>query len=270
MGSGGLVITGWYSSVTPRDYFTYGSDINRSTQFRSLWERSIKNFIDPSCVYITDSASPVPVESAGILDCQIVVNRLLTNPGHSQNCQGHYCGATAAIISGLEYALHSGVDMVIYVEQDALLWGRSLLPELRRLIGQCGVVFAGRPGGEIEHTVMGFRRDAIRPFLANLHQLAIGDRFLQPEFKFMIAQSQVRRLPVWVHRAASYHAWYILRRLAYRTLSKAAYLSRGYQVLPFGYGRARPIDFSADCFYFQQASQEELDSYKALMDGAAE
>jgi hypothetical protein len=37
-----------------------------------------------------------------------------------------------------------------------------------------------------------------------------------------------------------------------------------YSVLPFGYGRVRPINFSDDIFYFQQGSVDEINAYKKL------
>jgi hypothetical protein len=37
-----------------------------------------------------------------------------------------------------------------------------------------------------------------------------------------------------------------------------------YAVLPFGYGRVRPINFSDDIFYFQHGSVDEINAYKKL------
>ena len=40
-------------------------------------------------------------------------------------------------------------------------------------------------------------------------------------------------------------------------------------VLPFGYGRVRPIRFDDDCFYFQQGTTDELAAYARRLGVAA-
>jgi hypothetical protein len=41
-------------------------------------------------------------------------------------------------------------------------------------------------------------------------------------------------------------------------------LTRNYALLPFGYGRVRPIDFDAEVFYFQHGSAAEISEYRRL------
>jgi hypothetical protein len=41
-------------------------------------------------------------------------------------------------------------------------------------------------------------------------------------------------------------------------------LARGYELLPFGYGRMRPINFQDEVFYFQHGSAAEISEYRRL------
>lgn len=257
-----LVTTGWYSSSQPRSYTTYGDDSIRGPAFRQLWWQSLQSFVNPAHVYVVDSASPVKPGDAEFMDLGTDLRNieLLINPGHSQNTTHHYCGAMAAIIMGMEYALYSGVDYYIYVEQDALIYGDGFLSAVEHALLKRGFVFGGAPGQLIEHTVMAFDRGALRKFISRVHSIALSDKLIEPEYKFMHAASLVRYLPIL--NLLSYSRPHWVRHPVAQVAIKLCALFKEYELLPFGYGRLRPINFEDDIFYFQQGSAEEVAAYR--------
>lgn len=255
-----LVTTGWYSTTQPRTYQTFGDHSIRGPGFRSLWWQSLQTFVNPSHVYVVDSASPVKPTDHELARVDLRGTELLINPGHSQNTTHHYCGAMAAILMGMEYALYSGVDYYLYVEQDALIYGDQFVPTIERVLAKRGMVFGGGRGQLVEHTVMAFERKVLRKFLSWIHSIDLGDRFVEPEYKFMHAASLMRYAPIM--KLLSYERPRWIRHPAAQLAVKACGLFRDYELLPFGYGRLRPIDFSDEIFYFQQGSAEEVAAYK--------
>lgn len=257
-----LVTTGWYASTQPRSYTTFGDDSIRGPEFRHLWWQSLQSFARPEHVYVVDSASPVKSgdEEFKKYYSDLRVVELLINPGHSQNTTHHYCGFMAGMLLGMEYALHSGVDYFLYVEQDALLYGDDLIPMVERALIRNGVVFGGNRGGLIQQSLVAFDRRAIRYFLSNMHSIGLSDKFLEPEYKFMHAASLMRYLPIL--SLLSYGRHQYVRRPAVQLAIKLAWMFRRYDVIPFGYGRSRPINFDDAVFYFQHGSAVEIDSYK--------
>jgi len=182
-----LVCTGWYSNDIPRSYKTYGDDFIRSRDFRSLWWKSIDSFVTPSNVLIVDSASPIKSNDSLYTCTNINYIELLKNPGHSQNCTTHYCGAMAAIILGMEYALHNDVDLFLYIEQDALMYGSGIEEKIKKCLTKHDLVFGN--GGrylDIEQTIFAANKKGIRKFLAALHSIDFSDKQIQPEFKFIL------------------------------------------------------------------------------------
>lgn len=257
-----LICTGWYSTDAPRSYITYGDDGIRNNAFRPLWWKSIDTFVKPQHVLIVDSASPIKPQDASYTSTNYQYVELLKNPGHSQNCQTHYCGAMAAIIIGLEYALHNDVDYIIYVEQDALIYGDKFVEIIKNQLLKSDYVFGGDKFGLIEQTVFAVSKKGIRKFLSLLHDINFTDRQVMPEMKFMYAASFLRVLPI-----AGLLSWDIkdyVRRPSTSVFFKLAYLLRQYELIPFGYGRTRPINFEDNTFYFQQGSVEEIDAYRVL------
>ncbi len=255
-----LVTTGWYSTVQPRTYQTFGDHSIRGPEFRSLWWQSLQTFVSPSHVYVVDSASPVKPTDHALAQVDLRGVELLINPGHSQNTTHHYCGAMAAILMGMEYALYSGVDYYMYVEQDALIYGDQFLPTVEKELSKRGMVFGGAPGRLVEHTVMAFERKVLRKFLSWVHSIDLSDRLIEPEYKFMHAASLMRHAPIM--KLLSYERPRWIRHPVAQLAVMACGVSREYELLPFGYGRLRPINFNDDIFYFQQGSSEEVAAYK--------
>jgi hypothetical protein len=256
-----LVISGWYASDAPRSYRTAGDDVIRGVAFRELWWRSVDTFIKPEQVFIVDSASPVKPGDAAYTSTAFRHLELLKNPGHAQDCPAHYCGYMASVILGLEYALHNDVDMVLYVEQDALMFGDSIVERTKHALRRKDLVFGGG-ATQIEQSYFGATRKGIRRFLSALHAIGHSDRKIAPEHKFMFAGT--RLLPSPVLGLAVHTPIDRLRSAGVRLFSLICSLASGYEVLPFGYGRNRPINFDDEVFYFQHGSAAEISQYRTV------
>ncbi len=258
-----LVCTGWYSNDAPRPYQTFGDDFIRSRDFRSLWWKSMDSFVQPDHVLIVDSASPIKPNDSLYSTTPVQYIELLKNPGHSQNCTTHYCGYMASIIMGLEYALLNDVEMFLYIEQDALVYGHGLVDKIKKCLTKNDLVFGnGGKYGDIEQSIFAANKKGIRKFLAALHSINFTDRQIQPEFKFMYAASTLNQLPLL--GLVSWDNKKIIRRASTILLQRLLPLFKNYETLPFGYGRVRPINFNDKLFYFQQGSLEEIKTYRNL------
>ncbi len=252
--------SGWYASREGRSYYTQGDDFIRNVEFRPLWWRSLDTFVEPEHVLIVDSASPVKPDDAACTTTKFQRVELLINPGHSQNCVRHYCGAMAAIILGLEFALHNDVDLFLYVEQDALVFGHGIVAKIKNSLRRRDLVF-GAGSGEIQQSLFAANRRGIRNFLSALHAIKYTDKQVSPERKFMFAGS--RFLPPWAILPAVHSERPRLKRAGFRLFSLICSLARNYELLPFGYGRTRPINFDDDVFYFQHGTVGEVSQYKS-------
>ena len=259
------LFTGWYCGGNPAglDYKPDGADENRGLALRPLWWESVRRFIAPSQVVVVDSNSPVPPPDSAHFAGRLEHIRLLRNPGHSQTTSYHYCGWTASVLVGLEYALTNDLDYFLYVEQDALVFGDRFVERIEDLLRRHRFVFGSGLGTAwpLQQSVFAIRKDAYRSFLSRMHQIPAPDRELNPELKFGVASASsplirgaldgLARLP-----------WAEWRMKAVR---KTVKLFPEFGVLPFGYGRIRPIRFDDDCFYFQQGTVDELAAYARLL-----
>jgi hypothetical protein len=123
------------------------------------------------------------------------------------------------------------------------------------------IVFGGG-ATQIEQSYFGATRKGIRRFLSALHAIGHSDRKIAPEHKFMFAGT--RLLPSPVLGLAVHTPIDRLRSAGVRLFSLICSLASGYEVLPFGYGRNRPINFDDEVFYFQHGSAAEISQYRTV------
>lgn len=257
-----FVATGWFASHEKRSYVTAGDELIRSAEFRPLWWRSLDAFVRPKYVFIVDSASPIKPNDAAYTSTKLQHLELIINPGHSQNGKTHYCGAMAAIILGLEFALHNDIDMFVYVEQDALIFGEKIIEKTKSVLRRKDLVFGASRAFDVQQSFFAANKKGIRRFLSALHAIDYSDKQVAPENKFMLAAS--RFIPRPVIGFAEYTENRKLWGAGLRIFAAICALSKNYEVLPFGYGRARPINFADDVFYFQHGTADELAQYRRL------
>lgn len=246
----------WCAQDSDERHSLFGDDVIRSRDFHRLWYASIDKYTSPEKIIIVDSCSPVRPE-LNDRDPRLEFISLSLNAGHNTCHTGKYCGWIRAVLLGMEYAMQCGADYYVYVEQDALLFGDGIVEHC--ISKMTRPVMLGSGAGtpqKIQQSMFIIRHDAVRRFMHRIHQIDFSDKEVSPEEKFHIAASRgAPRLLAGVHRRAGSGA--LFKWLDWQAWK---YL-RDYDVLPFGYGRARPIDFGDAFFYLQHGDRAEIDSY---------
>jgi hypothetical protein len=259
-----VITTGWWctekSAVSDTRRITAGSDEIRSASFFKSWHAAVDRFTDPVKILVVDSKSPTPPDLPS--DPRIQLLSLDRNPGHSSNHAGKFSGVTLAHICGMIYAFCCDVDYWVYIEQDALIYGDKIvetaISSMKRDYMWGSGVGIPQP---MQQSMMIVRTMAIPTFLRNLTAIKARDQEMTPEMKFVVAASLLLRwLPECLFHQIDSQRW-ICRGIRKLRQNILAHYALGFDVLPFGYGQNRPLDFSAERFYFQHGSQDELDSY---------
>lgn len=255
-----VIGSGWWCTDNPqpvagRPYA--GSDVIRSAEFHHLWSAVIDAWTAPSSVVLIDSASPTrpPIINPGY---QTV--RLSHNPGHATVHTGHYCGWTASVLHSLEYALSADADYMVYVEQDVLLFGDRIIEHCIKRMRK-PLMFGSGVGTPqpLQQSFFIVRKDGMRRFLAGLHAIDSPDKIISPEWKFLLSSLGAHgRAVEWLCSSPK-------RRARLFRVFGSLMQTAGYDSLPIGYGRTRPLGLNDPYFYFQHGSLDELRHYAALL-----
>ena len=263
-----VLTTGWWCDldVDPKNRLEYfGSDNIRKADFHLQWYEAIDRFTNPKKIIIVDSDSPVP-PPYNHDDDRIEHICLTENAGHPTNHKGHLSGVTRAHLYGISYALVNEVDYWVYVEQDALVYGPEIV---EHCIGQMKrpYMFGSGKGTlhPVQHALMIIRKDGYLNYINRLYRIRANDQELSTERKTAIAASRWwSLLPNFFHpKNDDKSLWNQGKWVLHQLLE---YCLKGYDEIPFGYGRQRPIHFEDDFFYFQHASKEELQAYGQRME----
>lgn len=237
-----------------------GDDAIREQAFHQLWYEAIDRCTSPEKILIVDSCSPEQPQLATD-DPRLEFISLNVNAGHSTNHIGQFCGYSRAILLGLEYTVQCEVDYYVYVEQDALIYGKGIIEHCIKAMRSPYMFGSGRgTPGIIQQSFFIIRRDGIRPFLERIRAIPYTDHDLSPEFKFHIAAGRTPlQLHAYLHRFPKrrFSKWLAWQFYKYFT---------GWDEMPIGYGRARPIYFDSPYFYFQHGSADELQQYQAVIE----
>jgi len=230
----------------------FGDERIRSVSFFETWISAIQRTSAPEAVVVVDSAAPITPNLEAY--SEVVWVSLPFNARHATDHLGRWCGWSRSVLTGAQYALMSDADYFVYVEQDCLLSGKGIIEkcieEMRRpfMFGSG----AGTPQ-PIQQSFFVIRSDRIPRFLRNYEEIQLSDKLLSPEWKFVIA---TWRPFVWVANMGLTRLGFV-RRLMLATAERFLF-----QTLPFGHGRARPIDFKDRFFYFQHGTEDELTAYE--------
>jgi hypothetical protein len=99
------------------------------------------------------------------------------------------------------------------------------------------------------------RKDGMRQFLSGLHAINQPDKVIVPEWKFVLASLGASgTLSEWLTSGE------VRRARLFRVFGKL-FQSIGFDVLPMGFGRCRPVDTRAEHFYFQHATLDEMRAF---------
>ena len=99
------------------------------------------------------------------------------------------------------------------------------------------------------------KKDAIPTFIKNFNAIKATDNEISPETKFAIATSPfLQMLPEFFFKEI--HEETFKNKVVWKLFN----IFQGFDNLPFGYGRVRPINFDDEHFYFQHGDKDELKS----------
>ncbi|MDQ7085035.1 MAG: hypothetical protein Q9M36_08920 [Sulfurovum sp.] len=251
-----IITSGWWSIEEEKDdrLIKCGDAHIRSSSFHQLWTKAIDKYTLAKKVYIIDSNAPIKPK----IDSQNeVLFSLLENAGHSTNHSGKLCGVSRAHLLGMSLALVNEVEYWVYIEQDALIYGDGIIEECIKKMKK--PYMFGNGWGTPQPTQQSFmiiKSDAIASFIQKFSAIKATDNEISPETKFAIATSRfLGLLPEFLFK--NIHTKSIKNRILWRLFT----VFQGFDSIPFGYGRVRPIDFSDEYFYFQHGSKTELDKY---------
>ncbi len=267
-----VLTTGWWCDIEREHHdrrLYFGSDSIRKADFHHIWYEAIDRFTNPLKIVIVDSVSPVP-PPYNRKDSRIEHIRLKENAGYSINHLGHLAGFTRGYLYGIFYALVNEIDYWVYVEQDALLYGSGIVEHCIERMKRPHMFGSGKGTPQpSQQSFMIIRKDGYINYINRLLRIRAKDAIVSPEAKTAIAASSwLSLLPEFFYpktgdlKALPGRAKRRLFRLLHHFL-------KGYDDIPFGYGRRRPICFDDDHFYFQHGNEEELAAYRQKIERTA-
>lgn len=251
-----VIGSGWWCGEAPRD-LEYGSDRIRGRNFHELWYKAVREYSNPQKIILVDSNSPVKPNLEGKAIEFISLN---ANPGHATGMSKSkkYCGWTASMMLSMQYALLCDCDYFVYLEQDALLYGKGIIEEeilnMERKKLVCAFGDPSNAGFQpLQVSFFIVRKDYIEKILSRYMKISSPDYLISPEFKlFMCVRPLLRLIPERILHSS--RAVYILKKLIPNVF------------LECGSGRVRPIPFEAKSFYFQHGTESDLARYIELSD----
>lgn len=261
-----IIGSGWWCDDEDYERHKVGDDYIRSSDFHKLWYKVIDTFTEPAKIFIVDSASPIPIP-VDPNDRRIEVVSLLENPGHPTKHTGKYSGWTISALMGLEYALHCGVDYFVYIEQDALIYGKGIIEQCIEQMDK-SYMFGSADGSchPLQQSFFIVHKSKIEALINNIHKIDAPDYQVSPEKKFCIATSRILRLiPLWIFIERCHYTerrW--LDRQLVRFHRNLLRMFSDFDILPFGPGGYKTrggIDFSEKYLYFQHGEYEEIEKY---------
>jgi hypothetical protein len=254
-----IITSGWWcdnDSSNDRDV-KYGSSNLRQAVFFNTWYELIRENCNPKKIVVIDSNSPVKPDLKSYENVHFM--ELDYNPGHPTKHTGKYSGVTYAHLLGLTYTLLEDVDYWVYIEQDAIIKGKHLIEYAISKMKRDFMFGSGWGTPQpVQHSLMIIKKSAIPSFIKNLSKIEFKDSELSPEMKFAIAASPVLRLlPLFIIKVLTQKTF--ISRMVWKVffIISNSYLG-GFQPLPFGYGRSRPINHEDTFYYFQHGTEDEI------------
>jgi len=250
-----IITSGWWSTdddIDDRTIKTGDSQI-RSKQFHKLWYKAIQRYTSAKKVYVIDSDAPVkPLLDS---DNEVMIS-LLENAGHSTHHTGKLCGVSRAHLLGMSMAMVNEVDYWVYIEQDALIYGDGIIEKCIEQMKKPYMFGNGFGTPQpVQQSLMIIKTESISTIIKNFNAIKATDNEISPEVKFAIATSPfLRMLPESLFNEI--HS----NNFKNKVLWKLFKIFQGFDDLPIGYGRVRPINFTDEHFYFQHGNKSELNS----------
>lgn len=256
-----VITSGWWCGEAKNEKRTrHGSDAIREVDFFSQWKESVLNNTNPMKIMVLDSASDIKPSSAQLNGIEFI--SINENPGHSTNHTGKFSGYMRSIIMGITYAKLCDADYWVYVEQDVLLKGQGIIEYCLSKMKKPYMFGSGRGTPQfLQQSLIIIRKDGYDDFLKNINNIRSSDSVISPETKFLMASSLAFRvipesiyhfLTININRISPHIKKYLFKILPH---------CKGFDDLPVGFGRTRPINFNEPYYYFQHGSEDELNTH---------
>lgn len=258
-----IIGTGWWCTEKYDEderKIKYGDDAIRGKDFSLLWKKSIDKFTSSKRIVVVDSNSPVSNDLL-LNDDSVEYIKLQENGGHATNINGRFCGWSRGVLQSMQYALFSGADYYVYVEQDVLLSGENI-------IGYC-ISKMKKPFmfGEsldypqpLQQSFFIIKKEKIAEFISNYMAIPYGDNIISCEIKFAVSTSKFFKLiPLFLFVKPKSNN--MLSKVVRNLQIKFAAWIGNYNYLPFHGGRDRPINFDGNYYYFQHGEANEIKQY---------
>ena len=256
-----IITTGWWctndNKLDDRKR-KYGDSFIRTDEFHKTWFNAVNTFTKPKKIYIIDSNSPVkPLMNQ---EKEMMIS-LHNNAGHSTKLIGKLSGVSRAHLLGMSLAMVNEVDYWVYIEQDALIFGNEIIEKCIEKMKKPYMFGSGKGTPQpVQHSLMIIKKEAIPNFIKNFNAIKAKDNEISPEVKFAIATSlPLRLIPEFFYIHMEKNSFF--GRQLKRVIWKLFNLFQGFDNIPFGYGRVRPIDFNSTHFYFQHGDSNELNLF---------
>ncbi|WP_299261800.1 hypothetical protein [uncultured Kushneria sp.] len=258
-----IINSGWWcgeKSPENEKRVEYGSSEIRGVAFFREWYESVNRHTSPTKIIVVDSASPTIPQLPD--DERMEFISMDVNGGHSTSHVGKYAGCTRCFFVGLAYTYASEADYWVYVEQDALLFGEGIVEHaIDNMTSDFMFGDRGNTPQPLQQSMMIIRKAAIPGFLKAYARIKATDEVITPEMKFAIASTKIAQ---WLPEKFFYQKDYstfknkLINKLQYWLFK----YGKGYDVLPFGFGRAKPVNFNDRYGYFQHGDDQELQRYR--------
>jgi hypothetical protein len=250
-----IIHTGWWCEGETNNFNReklLGDDTLRRQEFHNLWYQSICAFTNPDKILIVDSNSPIKPKF-NKEDDRIELLSLPFNAGHATDLKAErLAGVSRSFMLGILYALMSDVEYYVYIEQDALLFGKEIIEHCIRDMQSPYMFGNGKGTPQItQQSLFIIHRRGMQEFINNYLSIQSPDNKMTSETKFCLAANKLTKL--------------IPNRIILSRLWKKIYpFFVNYDLVPIGYGRTRPINFKDPYFYFQHGNKEEIKEYLKL------
>jgi hypothetical protein len=250
-----VIGSGWWSTEEPfpKERKKLGDDIIRGPSFHKLWYKSVCTYTNPEKILIVDSNSPIkpPLKKS---DERIEFVSLDENYGHTMISTTQFSGWLRSFLLGISYAWMCDADYFVYVEQDTLLYGEGIIEHAIAHMRHSFMFGSGVGTPQIvQISLIIVHRSGFVRFMNRMNQIRDIETKISTEMKLAIIGYDW--LP-WVEAYKSGNVW---GRIVWEWYKRTGRL--WYDVLPFGYGRARPINWHDPYFYFQHGTKEEIETY---------
>lgn len=232
---GYVVGTGWWCDETADHAGTQHNDSTaqiRTREFFDLWFECVDRYTDPEKILVVDSNSPVTPDLPD--DDRLEFLSLDANFGHYVDGDPErMCGVERVHLMSALYAYLNDCDL-IYIEQDCLVLGDGWVERCYDAWSKGKIMYGdgdGTPQPQQQSLVL-----VARPFIPVFIQRLLVYFFAARE-RILRGERRDRNDPEkrW-HQA----------------------FEKDVDYLPFGYGRARPINFEDHHLYAQHWTAEEL------------